>query len=114
MRERLGEAHGQLCTALVALHARFASDSEEVQLEWLAYLRRADAAVLESLAACVRRSLLELVRALQGGHKGEDAGSPMFVLNVILDTTNGRWAWWGWVDGWVVPVRQTPRGHRGR
>lgn len=95
----MAEAYDVLRSALVSLYRRFAADSEEVQQEWLAFVRRADAALLEALTACVRRSLLEVARALQGGEQrgggGGGAGgagaevSPVFVLNVILDT-NGR------------------------
>ena len=87
---RLAEAHSALRASLVSLWARFAGDSEEVAAEWLAWLRRADAALLEGLTACVRRSLHEVARALQGEHKGTEL-SPVFVLGVYLDTGNGRW-----------------------
>ena len=78
------------------MHAAFAGDSEEVQAEWLAYLRRADGQLLEALTACVRRSLHEMARALSGEHKGGEV-SPVFVLSIILDT-NGRWVG-GWAGG---------------
>ena len=78
-----------LCASLAALYRRhFAGDSEEVQLEWLTYLRRSEASLQEALGGCVRRSLQEVLRALQGSGGGEI--SPLFVLNVVLDVTNGR------------------------
>lgn len=82
-------ACSSLRASLVCLYPRFAADGEEVQQEWLAFLRRADAQLLEALAACVRRSLHEVARALQGEHKGAEL-SPVFVLLVVLDT-NSRW-----------------------
>jgi hypothetical protein len=84
----MGEAYCRLRVTLVSLYRRFASDTEEVQREWLAFLRRADAQLLEALTACVRRSLHQVVRLLQGEHKGAEV-PPAFVLSVILDT-NGR------------------------
>lgn len=86
----LADVHSRLQSTLVSLWARFACDSEEVAAEWLAWLRRADQSLLDALTACVRRSLHEVARALQGDHKGAEL-SPVFVLGVILDT-NGRWA----------------------
>lgn len=85
----MSEAYAALRASLVSLHRRFAGDSEEVQAEWLAFLRRADVQLLEALTACVRRSVHEVARALAGEHKGAEV-SPVFVLNIILDT-NGRW-----------------------
>lgn len=87
---RMGEAYAALRASLVSLYSRFASDGEEVQAEWLAWLRRADAAVLEALTACVRRSLGEVAHALQGSHCSAEV-SPVFVVSTILDT-NGRHA----------------------
>lgn len=100
MRARMEDAHARLCVSLVALHARFAGDGAEVQAEWLAFLQRADAALLEALTACLRRSLHEVARVLQGDSKRADAVSPTLALSVILDT-NGRWAPW---------LRGKPRG----
>lgn len=94
---RLADAHSSLRASLVSLWARFAGDSEEVAAEWLAWLRRADQSLLEALTACVRRSLHEVARALQGEHKGAEL-SPVFVLGVILDT-NGRCAGGGEREG---------------
>lgn len=94
---RLADAHSSLRASLVSLWARFAGDSEEVAAEWLAWLRRADQSLLEALTACVRRSLHEVARALQGEHKSAEL-SPVFVLGVILDT-NGRCAGGGEREG---------------
>lgn len=85
---QLADAHSSLRACLVSLWARFAGDSEEVAAEWLAWLRRADQSLLEALTTCVRRSLHEVARAVQGEHKGVEL-SPVFVLGVMLDT-NGR------------------------
>ena len=93
---RMSEAYTALRASLAALHRRFAGDSEEVQAEWLAFLRRADGQMLEALTACVRRSLHEVARALAGEHRGAEV-SPVFVLSIILDT-NGRWVG-RWVGG---------------
>lgn len=90
---RMAEAHAALRARLVALYSRFAGDGEEVQAEWLAWLRRGDAALLDALTACVRRSLGEMARALAGDQRGGGAAaaevSPVLTLSVILDT-NGR------------------------
>jgi len=91
---RMADAYSQLRASLVSLYRRFAADSEDVQHEWVAYLRRADGQVLDALTACVRRGLYEVARALQGEHKAAEI-SPVFVLSVILDT-NGRWVLHGW------------------
>ena len=98
----MSEAYAALRASLVSLHRRFAGDSEEVQAEWLAFLCRADVQLLEALTACVRRSVHEVARALAGEHKGAEV-SPVFVLNVILDT-NGRWVG-GWVAGGAALCR---------
>ncbi|KAL4458111.1 hypothetical protein ABPG75_012976 [Micractinium tetrahymenae] len=84
---RMGEAYSALRASQVSLYRRFAADSEEVQQEWLAFLRRADAQLLDALTACVRRSLHEVARALQGEHRGAEV-SPVFVLSVVLDTNS--------------------------
>lgn len=82
------DAYCQLRASLVSLYRRFAGDSEEVQREWLAFLQRADTQLLDALTACIRRSLHEVARVLQGEHKAAEV-PPLFVLNVVLDT-NGR------------------------
>lgn len=84
-RARIAAACSALRARLVCLHRRFAADGEDVQQEWLAFLRRADAQLLEALTACVRRSLHEVAGALQGEQRGAEA-SPVFVLTVVLDT----------------------------
>ena len=83
------DVHSQLRGTLVSLYRRFAGDGEEVQHEWLAHLQRADEQLLDALTTCVRRSLHEVARLLQGDGKAEAA--PVFVLSVVLDT-NGRQA----------------------
>lgn len=90
----MAEAHSSLRACLVSLYARFAADGEEAQQEWLAFLRRVDGQLAEALTACVRRSLHEVARALQGEHRGAGV-SPVFVVSVVLDT-NSRWVGVGW------------------
>ena len=94
---RMAAAYTELRASLVALHARFAGDSDDVQREWLAWLRRADATLLEALATCVRRSLAEVARALQSEARGGGAAAgaaaevlPVFLLSVSLDASSGR------------------------
>lgn len=90
MRQRLAEAYASLRAALLSVHACLATDGEEVQREWLAYLGRADAALLEAAAALVRRSLHELARAL-GGERGRGGSEapPLFQLALALDSSTG-------------------------
>lgn len=94
MRERLGEAYASLRSKLVALHSSLASDGDDVQREWLAYLGRADAALLEAAAAMVRKSLHVLSRALGGergrGGSGSSEVPPLFQLALTLDGSTGR------------------------
>jgi hypothetical protein len=81
---------GKLRDVLVSLFLHFKADSEEVYREWLAFVRRADERLLESLTVSVRHSLHDLARVLHNEQKGAD-GLPVFVLRMFLDT-NGRWA----------------------
>ncbi|GAB4820450.1 hypothetical protein N2152v2_007496 [Parachlorella kessleri] len=86
-RAKLLAEHARVKAALVSLYRCLSKDSEEVQHEWLHFLQRVDAQVLEALTACVRRSLTEVVRALNGDKKGVEV-PPVFVMQVVLESNN--------------------------
>lgn len=88
IRERFESAYNAIRTILQQVYQVFSKDSEEVQQEWLNYIRRVDRMVEESLRQSVRRSLLELSRVINGDKKTEVV--PVFNMTVVLDDSRGK------------------------
>ncbi|KAJ3335866.1 Dynein heavy chain 2, axonemal [Gonapodya sp. JEL0774] len=87
-KARLKAAHDDICQTLNQAFEGFKNDGKEVQQQWSAYIEKIDIWVEDALRTSVRRSLLELARALNGDPKGRDGPGdvpPLFKVNVVLE-----------------------------
>ncbi|KAJ1345264.1 hypothetical protein BSLG_000778 [Batrachochytrium salamandrivorans] len=66
----------------------FRNDGKEVYSHWIRYIERVDVRLEDALRTAVRRSLLEISKAINGEGKNRDGAGevhPLFKVNVILD-----------------------------
>ncbi|KAI9356982.1 dynein heavy chain and region D6 of dynein motor-domain-containing protein [Zopfochytrium polystomum] len=87
--QKLSSAHSTIVGILETMHHVFKNDSREVQAFWVKFVEKIDAMLEDALRTSVKRSLLELGRAINGEGKSREAAVeilPLFKLNVILES----------------------------
>lgn len=82
-RLRFQSAAEDIREQLETIRGMFATDGDEVQLEWRKFTQRVDKRMEDALRATVKRSLMELSRALNGDARTEVV--PIFVTTVVLN-----------------------------
>ncbi|CAL8461618.1 g1149 [Coccomyxa elongata] len=75
--------HGDITSAVSALHHYFAADSAEVLREWRRCTEKVDNRVEDALKTAMRRSLARLAKILIGDKKAEVA--PLFTVQLSLE-----------------------------
>ena len=83
VKELLLKAHEEVKDIMIATYETFKNDSDKIQKHWLGYTRKIDQMVEDALRATVKRSLQEIVRAINGDAKTEV--HPLFLVNVVLE-----------------------------
>jgi len=83
---RLASAHESISSTLQALYLNFEEDPTDIQKEWRRFVAKTDKLLGDSLRQCVKRSLQELSRAINGDSKTEP--QQLFKLSVVLDRNN--------------------------
>ena len=83
MRDRLSRLVEEVKEAIEQVRETFAKDSEEVQREWVKFTQKLDKKVEDSLRYCVKRSLQEFSRLLNGDNKSHEV-SPLFHVTLVL------------------------------
>jgi dynein heavy chain len=84
MRERLSRLVEEVKEAIDQVRETFSKDSEEVQREWVKFTQKIDKRVEDSLRHCVKRSLQEFSRLLNGDNKSHEV-SPLFHVTLVLN-----------------------------
>ncbi|KAJ3242061.1 Dynein heavy chain 2, axonemal [Chytriomyces hyalinus] len=88
IRKKLTSTHETIFQTLQALFEIFRNDGKEVYNQWLRYVDKIDGFVEEALRGAVKRSLQEIVKAINGEGKNRDGGGevhPLFKVNVVLE-----------------------------
>lgn len=83
MKEKWVSLNNEICTLVNITFESFKNDSSEIQTEWGRFVDKIDKMVENSLRTCVKRSLLELAKAINGDRKSEV--SPLFNVSVTLE-----------------------------
>ncbi|EGF78014.1 hypothetical protein BATDEDRAFT_91203 [Batrachochytrium dendrobatidis JAM81] len=89
MQERLSSACQEIKSTLEQAYEVFRNDGKDVYSHWIRYIESIDTKLEDALRSAVRRSLLEISKAINGEGKNRDGGCevhPLFKVNVILDT----------------------------
>jgi dynein heavy chain len=84
MRERLSRLVEEVKEAIDQVRETFSKDSEEVQREWVKFTQKIDKRVEDSLRYCIKRSLQEFSRLLNGDNKSHEV-SPLFHVTLVLN-----------------------------
>lgn len=82
VKAELQAIHETIINAAKASYKFFADHPKEVQKEWIKYVRGLDQKVEDALRATVKKSLLEMSRAING-----ETGTthPLFRMSLVLD-----------------------------
>lgn len=83
---QLEEAHAQIHKTMAKMHEHFSSGSSEVQREWTRFVLKSDKILEDALRLSVKKSLLELSKAINGDAKSEP--QPLFRVYVVLEEDN--------------------------
>mmetsp|Transcript_64893 Transcript_64893/g.119431 ORF Transcript_64893/g.119431 Transcript_64893/m.119431 type:complete len:4522 (+) Transcript_64893:77-13642(+) len=76
-------SHEKITELMLNTYTFFEHHPADVQREWKAYVEKIDKRIEEALKKCVKTSLQELCRALNGDNKTEP--SPLFRISAVLD-----------------------------
>jgi dynein heavy chain len=76
-------SHEKITELMLNTYHFFEHHSADIQREWKAYVEKVDKKIEEALKKCVKTSLQELCRALNGDNKTEP--SPLFRISAVLD-----------------------------
>lgn len=91
VQRKLKSAHETIQVILSNLYEVFRLDGKDIQHQWTKFIDKMDEKVCDALRVCVKRSLQEMSRAINGeGGKSKDNAAevhPLFKVNVILDNT---------------------------
>ncbi|XP_064181287.1 dynein axonemal heavy chain 2 [Anguilla rostrata] len=79
---RLRSAHHDIVSVMTRIYETFRSDGPEVQEHWVSYTENMDVMVEEALRLNIKRSLLELSKAVNGDSK--TTPNPLFRVQVVL------------------------------
>lgn len=82
-RGRFQSAAVDIREQLEKIRGMFAADGDDVQVEWKRFTQRVDKRMEDALRATVKRSLMELSRALNGDARTEVV--PIFITTVVLN-----------------------------
>ncbi|KAI9224867.1 dynein heavy chain and region D6 of dynein motor-domain-containing protein [Blastocladiella britannica] len=99
VRNKLQVYHANIVRILGTMFDAFRNDGKDVHMHWANFVTKIDSAIEDALRTAVKRSLLELSKAINGDAKGgavaaaADGGAsrsevqPLFKVNVVLDNT---------------------------
>ncbi|KAI8923518.1 dynein heavy chain and region D6 of dynein motor-domain-containing protein [Entophlyctis helioformis] len=88
VRDKLSGAYDDIKRTLEQTYEVFRNDGKEVYGHWVRYIQSIDAKLEDALRSAVRRSLLEISKAINGEGKNRDGGGevhPLFKVNVVLE-----------------------------
>lgn len=84
IKQQFRDAHHHISEVLLNTYSYFESHPPEIQREWKNFVTKIDLKLEEALKACVKRSLQDLTRTLNGDSKSEP--SPLFKVQAVLDS----------------------------
>jgi dynein heavy chain len=90
VQQTFQECHSEILDALDSSYQFFAGQPANIQQAWLEYVQKVDMCVERSFFTCVRRSLSEFARAIQGDTKNKSEPHPLFRINLVLDEREGK------------------------
>jgi len=85
IRATFARFHEEIRSLLASSYETFKNDGEEVQREWRKFVHGVDSSVEDALRQTVKRSLLELSRAINGDTKTDV--QPLFQITITLQAS---------------------------
>ncbi|RKO93650.1 dynein heavy chain and region D6 of dynein motor-domain-containing protein [Blyttiomyces helicus] len=88
IREKLSAIHESIKLTLQQTHEVFRNDGKDVYNHWIRYIEKIDSMVEDALRLTVKRSLLEVAKAINGEGKNREAAAevqPLLKVNVVLE-----------------------------
>eukprot|EP00842_Homolaphlyctis_polyrhiza_P005476 jgi/Hompol1/592/HPOL_005362-RA len=88
VRDKLSAIYQDIKSTLESTYEVFRNDGKEVYIHWVRYIESIDGKLEDALRSAVRRSLLEISKAINGEGKNRDGGGevhPLFKVNVVLE-----------------------------
>ena len=88
MKDKLSTAYTDIKETLEKMYVVFQNDGKEVYNHWIRYIQSIDSRIEDALRSAVRKSLLEISKAINGENKNRDGGGevhPLFKVNVVLE-----------------------------
>ncbi|KAJ1531260.1 hypothetical protein HK405_001362, partial [Cladochytrium tenue] len=88
VQSKLSFYHKTIVDTLEQIYTIFKQDGRDVQSQWVKFVHKTDLMVEDSLRFTVKKSLLEVSKAINGEAKSREGTAeiqPLFKLNVVLD-----------------------------
>lgn len=88
VRNGLSKTLEEIKKTLQIMYEVFRNDGREVYGHWVKYIQKIDTRIEDAARATVKKSLLEISKAINGEGKNRDGGGeihPLFKVNVVLD-----------------------------
>jgi dynein heavy chain, axonemal len=88
VRTSLSKTFEEIKNTLQNMYDVFRNDGREVYTHWIKYIQKIDTRIEDAARATVKKSLLEISKAINGEGKNRDGGGeihPLFKVNVILE-----------------------------
>lgn len=88
IKDKMRTAHEDIKQILLSIYEVFRSDSKDVQARWAIYVQKIDSMIENAVRSAVKRTLLELSKAINGEGKNRDSAAevqPLFKVDIILD-----------------------------
>ncbi|OQR83321.1 dynein heavy chain [Achlya hypogyna] len=83
IEKKLRDAYESIRATMAAMYTHFAGGPGDVQREWTRFVERADKSLEDALRQSVKKSLLELSKAINGDAKTDP--HPLFRVHVVLE-----------------------------
>lgn len=88
VRSSLSKTFDDIKKTLRGMYDVFKNDGREVYSHWVKYIQKIDGKIEDAARSTVKKSLLEISKAINGEGKNRDGGGeihPLFKVNVILE-----------------------------
>lgn len=87
VRQKLQTYNDDLVRMMQHIHQYFATDSEDIQKEWRAFVGKVQGKIESSLHTTVKRSLYRISTAINGDKRNQDTSiNPIFSVNLVLES----------------------------
>jgi dynein heavy chain len=89
VKEKLKDLYGRVVNVLSRTFDVFRLDGKDVHSQWAKFVTKMDTCIEDALRLAVKRSLMEISKAINGDTKGSESRSevqPLFKVNVVLES----------------------------